>query len=115
MSAIANRVQLIGQLGQNPETKKFENGSRLARFTMATNDVYKNASGEKVKETQWHNVVAWGKTADILEKYVKKGDRIAVEGKITSRSYDDKDGQKKYFTEIIANEIMLLGSKSTEK
>jgi single-strand DNA-binding protein len=112
MNALKNKVQLIGNLGFAPEVKAIENGNKLARIRLATNDVYTNAKGEKVTETQWHNVVAWGKTAEILEKYTEKGSEIAIEGKLVSRSYTDKDGQKKYVTEVVANEVLLLGKKN---
>ena len=83
----------------------------FARFSLATNESYTNKDGEKVKETQWHNLVAWGKQADIIEKYLSKGKEIAIEGKLTSRSYEDKEGAKKYVTEIVVNELLMLGSK----
>ena len=104
-------MQLIGNLGKDPEITQLEDGRKLAKFSLATNDSYKNANGEKVEETQWHNVVAWGKTADIIESYTSKGKLIAIEGRLTSRSYEDKEGAKKYVTEVVANEILLLGDK----
>ncbi|AJR02957.1 single-stranded DNA-binding protein [Siansivirga zeaxanthinifaciens] len=109
MSALRNKVQLIGNLGNDPEIINLESGKTLAKFTIATNESYKNNKGEKITDTQWHNVVAWGKTAEIIEKYVTKGKEIAIEGKLTSRSYDDKDGNKRYITEIVCNELLLLG------
>ena len=111
MSNLRNKVQLIGNLGKDPEITQLEDGRKLAKFSLATNDSYKNANGEKVEETQWHNVVAWGKTADIIESYTSKGKLIAIEGRLTSRSYEDKEGAKKYVTEVVANEILLLGDK----
>ena len=111
MNTLRNKVQLIGNLGNAPEIITLESGKKLAKFSIATNEVYKNAQGEKVTETQWHNLVAWNKTAEIVEKYVEKGREIAIEGKLTSRSYDDKDGNKRYITEIIVNELLLLGGK----
>ena len=84
---------------------------KLAKFSIATNDSYKNASGEKITDTQWHNVIAWNKTAEIVEKYLTKGNEIAVEGKLTSRSYENKEGVKKYITEIVVNELLMLGGK----
>lgn len=108
MSTLSNRVQLIGHLGNDPEIITLDNGKKLAKLSLATNEQYKNANGEKVKNTHWHNVIAWNKTAEIIEEYVKKGDRIAVDGKLSSRSYDDKEGNKKYITEIICNEVVLL-------
>ena len=111
MNTLRNKVQLIGNLGNAPEIITLESGKKLAKFSIATNEVYKNAQGEKVTETQWHNLIAWNKTAEIVEKYVEKGREIAIEGKLTSRSYDDKDGNKRYITEIIVNELLLLGGK----
>ncbi|MCG9791811.1 single-stranded DNA-binding protein [Flavobacterium algicola] len=109
MNSLKNKVQLVGHLGNDPEIKTFEGGRKLANFTIATNDHYKNEKGEKVEETQWHKVVAWGKTAEIIEKYVTKGKEIAVEGKLTHRSYDDKNGEKRYITEVVISEVLLLG------
>ena len=103
-----NRVQLIGRVGQDPEVKTLDGGKKLAIVSIATNDVYYKENGDKVEQTEWHRVTAWGKTADIIEKYVVKGKEIAVEGKLTHRSYDDKNGEKRYVTEIIANEVLLL-------
>ncbi len=104
-----NKVQLIGHVGQEPEIKEFEGGRKVANITLATNDYYTNDKGEKVEQTEWHRISAWGKVAEIIEKYVDKGKEIAVEGKLTHRSYDDKDGNKKYITEVVANDILLLG------
>lgn len=109
MNAMKNTVQLIGYVGQEPEIKTFDGGKKLANLTIATNDSYKNDKGEKVEQTEWHKVVAWGKTADIIEKYVTKGKEIAIEGKLTHRSYDDKNGEKRYITEVVVNEVLLLG------
>lgn len=103
-----NKVQLIGNVGNDPEIKTFEQGRKKASLNIATSDSYKNDKGERVEQTEWHNIVAWGKTAEIIEKYVTKGKQIAVDGKLTHRSYDDKNGDKRYITEIIVNEIMLL-------
>jgi len=111
MSTLRNKVQLIGNLGNNPEIITMESGKKLAKMSIATNETYKNAQGEKVTDTQWHNVVAWNKTAEIIEKYLQKGSEVAIGGKLTSRSYDDKDGVKKYITEIVCNEMVMLGSK----
>ena len=109
MNTMKNKVQLIGNVGQEPEIKTFDGGKKVAHITIATNDYYTNDKGEKVDDTQWHKVSAWGKVADVIEKYVTKGKEIAIEGKLTHRSYDDKDGNKRYVTEIVANEILLLG------
>ncbi|MDD2822157.1 MAG: single-stranded DNA-binding protein [Flavobacterium sp.] len=109
MNAMKNRVQLIGHVGNDPEIKNLEGGKKVANLTIATNDSYKNEKGEKVEQTEWHKVVAWGKTAEIIEKYVTKGKEIAIEGKLTHRSYEDKTGEKRYITEVVANDILLLG------
>lgn len=109
MSALRNKVQLIGNLGNDPEIINLESGKMLAKFTIATNESYKNNKGEKITDTQWHNVVAWGKTAEIIEKYVTKGKEVAIEGKLTSRSYETKEGEKRYITEVVCNELLLLG------
>ena len=111
MSTLRNKVQLIGNLGNDPEIINLDGGKKLAKFSIATNETYKNQKGEKVTDTQWHNIVAWGKTAEIIEKYVAKGKEVAVEGKLTSRSYDDKEGVKRYITEVVCNELVMLGSK----
>ena len=111
MNALRNKVQLIGRLGQTPEVKKLDSGKTVANFSLATSDKYKNAKGELIENTEWHNLVAWGKTAEIIEKYVKKGNEIAIEGKLTNRSWEDKDGNKRYATEVLVNEILLMGSK----
>ena len=111
MNNLKNKVQLIGNLGDNPEVINLESGKKLAKFSMATNETYRNAKGEQIKDTQWHNVVAWGKTADIIEKYLEKGNEVAIEGKLVNRSYDDKDGNKRYITEVVANELLMLGGK----
>lgn len=94
MNTLRNKVQLIGNLGNNPEIITLESGKKLAKFSIATNESYKNAMGEKVTDTQWHNVIAWNKTAEIIEKYVTIGNEIAIEGKLTSRSYESKEGEK---------------------
>jgi len=104
-----NKVQLIGNVGNDPEIKTFEGGKKLANLTLATNEAYKNDKGEKVEDTQWHRISAWGKTAEIIEKYVTKGKEIVIEGKLTHRSYEDKNGEKRYLTEVVANDILLLG------
>ena len=111
MNTLRNKVQLIGNLGNNPEVITLESGKKLAKFSIATNDSYRNASGEKITDTQWHNVIAWNKTAEIVEKYLTKGNEVAVEGKLTSRSYENKEGVKKYITEIVVNELLMLGGK----
>lgn len=112
MSNLRNSVRLIGNLGAAPDVKSLDKGKKVARVNLATNESYKNAAGEKVTETCWHNLVAWGKTADIVEKYLDKGSEVAIEGKLTSRSYNNKEGEKKYITEIVVNEVLMLGKKS---
>jgi single-strand DNA-binding protein len=114
MYALKNKVQLIGNLGNAPEIKTTESGKKLARFSMATNESYRNAKGEKITETQWHNLVAWGKVADIAEKFLVKGSEIAIEGKLMNRNYIDKAGVKKYITEVQVAEVLLLGEKASK-
>jgi len=114
MYALKNKVQLIGNLGNTPEVKTFESGKKVANFRIATSEIYRNAKGEKVKETQWHNVVLWGKLAEIAEKHLTTGKEVAVEGKLVNRQYTDKDGNKKYVTEIQVNELLMLGSNTAE-
>ena len=109
MNTLRNRVQLIGNLGTQPEIITMESGTVLAKFTLATNDYYKDANGERVQQTQWHNIVAWGKTAEIVDKYVNKGQEIAVEGKLTNRSFEDKEGEKRYISEVVVNEVLMFG------
>src|SRR4051812_19190265 len=109
MNAMKNRVQLIGNVGNDPEIKNLDGGKKVAHLNIATNDSYKNDKGERVEQTEWHRVVAWGKTAEIIEKYVTKGIQVGLEGKLTNRSYDDKNGEKRYITEVVVSEIMLLG------
>lgn len=109
MNALRNKVQLIGNLGNDPEIINLDSGKKLAKMTIATNESYKNDQGEKITDTQWHNVVAWGRTAEIIEKYVSKGKEVALEGKLTHRSYEDKSGEKRYFTEVVATDLLLLG------
>lgn len=109
MNALKNKVQLIGNAGNDPEIKTFDAGKKLARFTIATNESYTNDKGEKITDTQWHNITAWGKTAEIIEKYVTKGKELAIEGKLTHRSYDDKNGEKRYITEVVVSDVLLFG------
>jgi single-strand DNA-binding protein len=111
MNAVKNKVQLIGNLGNNPEVIVLDSGKKLAKFSLATNETYKNSLGEKVTETQWHSIVAWNKTADIIENFLEKGSEVLIEGKLTYRSYENETGEKKYITEIKCNELLMLGSK----
>ncbi|MFC4262933.1 single-stranded DNA-binding protein [Ferruginibacter yonginensis] len=113
MYALKNKVQLIGNLGNAPEVRNTESGKKLVRFSIATNEQYKNAKGERVTETQWHNVIAWGKVADIAERFLLKGTEVAIEGKLVNRNYTDKEGNKKYVTEIQITELLLLSKATT--
>jgi single-strand DNA-binding protein len=113
MNTLRNKVQLIGNLGQNPEIRTFDNGKAVARFSLATTDSYRDASGKKITETQWHNLVAWGNLAKTVEKFLIKGSEVAVEGKLTHRAYDDKDGKKRYFTEVVMTEMVMLRGKGS--
>jgi single-strand DNA-binding protein len=114
MSTLRNKVQLIGNVGNEPEITNLESGKKVAKFSIATNESYKDSKGEKVTNTQWHNIVAWGKIAEIVEKYVGKGKEVALEGKLTSRSYETKEGEKRYVTEVVVDEILLLGIKGDD-
>ena len=111
MNALKNRVQLIGNLGNKPEVIILDSGKKLAKFSVATNETYKNSVGEKVTDTQWHNIIAWNKTAEIIESYLDKGSEVMIEGKLTSRSYENENGEKRYITEVVCNEILMLGNK----
>ncbi len=111
MNTLRNKVQLIGNLGNDPEIINLEDGKKIAKFSIATNETYKNAQGDKIENTYWHSLIAWNKTAEIVEKYLLKGKEIAIEGKLTSRSYEDTEGIKRYVTEVVCNELLLLGSK----
>ncbi len=112
MSTLKNHVQLIGNVGQDPTITNLESGKKVARFSLATNEHYKDAKGEKTQSTDWHTIVAWGKTAEIVEKYVGKGKEIGVTGKLRTRTYTTDDGNQRYVTEVEAKEILLLGTKS---
>ncbi len=111
MSTIKNHVQLIGNVGQEPTITKLENDKKVARFSLATNENYKDSKGEKQTDTNWHTVVAWGKVAEIIEKYVTKGKEVGISGKLKSRTYETEEGNQRYVTEVEANEILLMGSK----
>jgi single-strand DNA-binding protein len=111
MKSMRNSVQLIGRLGKDPEVKVFGDKKR-ASFSIATTEVYKNQKGEKVQDTQWHNVVIWGKLAGVAEKYLRKGAEVAVEGKLIHRMYETKEGEKRYVTEISVNDLVMLGNKA---
>jgi single-strand DNA-binding protein len=112
MYTLRNKVQLIGHVGNQPDVRITESGKKWARFSVATNEVYRTAKDGKVSETQWHNLVAWGKVAEIVEKFLNKGSEVAIEGKIINRNYTDKEGNQKYITEIQVNEVLMLGDKA---
>jgi len=111
MNTLRNSVQLIGNLGRDVDFRNFDSGSSKANFTLATNAFYKNNKGEKIQDTQWHNIVAWGKMAESMNSILSKGSEVLVRGKLVSRSYDDKDGNKRYVTEIVANEFLTFEKK----
>jgi single-strand DNA-binding protein len=107
-----NKVILIGNLGKEPESKTLDGGNTVTNFSLATSESYKDKKGEKVDKTEWHNIAVWGKLAEVAAKYLKKGSSVYVEGKIQTRTWDDKDGNKRYSTDIIANNFTMLGGKS---
>ncbi len=109
-----NKVILIGNVGKDPEIRHLENGTPVCTLPLATSESYTNKMGEKVSNTDWHNIVLWRGLADIASKYVKKGSQIFIEGRIKTRSYDDKDGIKRYVTEIVADNMQMLGRKAEE-
>jgi single-strand DNA-binding protein len=111
MNTLRNKVQLIGRLGQDPEIVTFKDGNKMAKFSMATDDSYKDKTGNKVERAHWHNVVVTGGLVNVVENYVNKGQEIAIEGKLTNRSYDTKEGEKRYITEILVNELLMFGNK----
>lgn len=108
MNALPNKVQLIGNLGFNPVVRSFEDGKKLAKFSIATHRSYKNDKGEKIKNTQWHNLIAWGHTADYVERLLKKGMKIAVEGRLMNRQYTDNMGTKRQVNEILINDLLII-------
>tara|TARA_B100001029_G_C14977559_1_gene404006 strand:- start:482 stop:898 length:417 start_codon:yes stop_codon:yes gene_type:complete len=109
-----NKVILLGHLGKDPDVKKLDSGKSVANFSLATSEVYKNKEGEKVTNTEWHNIVLWSPLAEIAESYLKKGSQLYLEGKISNRSYEDKDGVKKYISEVVGRDITLLGKPTSE-
>jgi len=115
MNTLRNKVQLIGNLGQNPEIRTLENGKSVAKLSLATTESYRDAQGKKVTDTQWHNLSAWGNLAKIAEKYLVKGSEIAIEGRLMHRTYEDKDGVKRYFTEIVVSELVMLRKKESQE
>jgi len=115
MRTLVNKVQLIGNLGEDPIVKELDNDKVVAKFSMATNESYKSKDGEKVTDTQWHKVVAWGKIARIVEQYLHKGDKVAIEGRLSHRSYDGDNGIKRWVTEVVVTDLLMLSSKHAEK
>lgn len=111
MNTMRNKVTLIGHLGNTPELKTYEGNRKMVRVSIATNEVYKNKKGERVSDTTWHNVVAWGQLAELMSRYTQKGSEVAIEGKLVNRTYTDKEGIKRYATDIHMSELLLLGSK----
>ncbi|WP_196887078.1 single-stranded DNA-binding protein [Aureivirga sp. CE67] len=111
MNNLRNKVQLIGRLGMDPEVKVLDSGKKLAKFSIATTEAYKNQKGERVEDTQWHNIIVWERNAEFAEKFLSKGKEIALEGKLSNRTYEDSNGVKRYTTEIIANDFVLFGKK----
>lgn len=115
MNQLKNRVQLIGHLGKDPEVRHLEGDKVVAQFSVATSESYKNSQGERITETQWHQVVAWGKLAEIAQQYLQKGKQVAIEGKLTYRSYEDKQAVKRYITEVVASDILMLSKKEEQQ
>jgi len=113
MTTLRNRVQLVGNLGMNPEIVKFDSGKKIAKFTVATNETYNNGNGEAKTTTQWHNVVAWGKQAEIAESQLQKGSDIALEGRLTYRQYENKEKQTKYITEVVLSSYIVYPSEKS--
>lgn len=112
MYTLKNSVRLVGNLGMDPEIKTFDVNKKLAKVALATNESYKNDKGEKITETQWHNLILWGAQANLAEQYLKKGDEVAIEGKLSNRSYVDKDGNKRYVSEVVVNEFLKVGGRN---
>lgn len=110
-----NKVILVGNLGKDPEVRYLDSGTPVATLAVATNESYKNKNGEKVTNTEWHNVVLWRGQAEVAEKFLKKGDLIYIEGKLRTRSWDDKEGNKRYATEVVADTFTMLGKKSNSE
>lgn len=109
-----NKVILLGHLGKDPVVRSLEKGGKVASFTLATNRFYKGQDGNPVEETEWHNIVLWGNLADLAEKYLAKGRQVFIEGRLRSRQYDDKDGNKRYITEVVGENLTFVGTKPGE-
>lgn len=114
MYTLVNKVQLIGRLGNDPEIKETKNGKKLARLSLATDESYRDVKGEKVENTQWHRLVAWDSNADLAEKFLKKGQQIAIEGRLITGVYEDKEGNRRHTVDINVNDFMMLGSKNRD-
>lgn len=112
MKNMRNSVRLLGHVGNAPKIKNFDSGKKRASFSLATQENYKNAQGEWVTDTQWHTVVAWGREAAIVEKFIDKGKEVSIEGKLVHSNYEDKNGQRKYITEIVLHDLIVLGPKT---
>ena len=115
MKSLKNRIQLIGRVGKDPEFRLLESGKNVVNFSMATSDSYKNTAGEKTTDTQWHQIVAWGGLAEIADKYLKKGSEVAIQGKLVHRNYEGPDGKRRYVSEVIADEMLLLGKPQQQE
>ena len=115
MNTLRNNVKLIGRLGQDPEIKTLDKGNKVATFSLATSDSFTGKDGNKQEQTQWHNIVVWGNLAGICEKYLKKGKEIAIDGRLTYRSWEDKNGTKHTSSEIVASELLFVGNNSESK
>ena len=111
MNALRNKVQLIGRLGQQPEIITFEDGTKMAKFSLATDDSYKDKQGNKIERTYWHNIVVKSGLVKVVESYINKGQEVMVEGKLVTRNYETKEGEKRYITEIVCNELLMVGNK----
>jgi single-strand DNA-binding protein len=112
MNSLKNNVRLLGNLGMDPDVKNLENNRKVAKFSLATSESYKNDKGDRVTDTQWHNLVLWGVQAKMAEDYLRKGDEVVIEGRLTNRNYIDKEGNKKYFCEVVVNEFFKLSKKN---
>lgn len=113
MNTLKNHVQLIGRLGNEPQVKTFDSGKTVATFSLATNETYYNNQGERISDTQWHNIVVWGKKCDLVENYLHKGSEIAMQGKLVNRAFE-KEGEKRYITEIVLSELLMMDKKPTQ-
>lgn len=115
MNTLRNSVQLIGNLGKDIEIKTFENGNSVANFSLATSEYYLNSEGEKVQNTQWHSIVAWGKKGELMKSTLSKGSQVLIQGKLTYRSYEDKEGTKKYVTEVVAENFFRMSKEASKE